>query len=209
MQLDHQRKRLFLEELSAHGIVSRAARRASPTAQTGAVQTFRDARAADPEFADAWDQALEHARAEVEYELHRRSVEGWDEPVYGGRYREQVIGTIRRYSDRLLELRVKGLLPQYREGARVELNNFLGDAGAGEMRADFRVALARMSLADLQEFEGLMVRGIELLGGVAPVGLGEAGGPSPQSTLLEYVLGAALTNSAHAPPMELQPCSGP
>ncbi len=82
MELTEKRRAVFLEELSAHGIVSRAARRASPHATSGAVQTFRDARASDPDFAAAWDAALEDARAAVEYELHRRAVEGWEEPIY-------------------------------------------------------------------------------------------------------------------------------
>lgn len=191
MQLDASRKALFLRELSAHGVIARAARCASPGSDTGAMQTFRDARAADAEFAAAWDAALEVARSNVEYELHRRSVEGWDEPVYGGRYREEVVGTVRRYSDRLLELRVKGLLPQYREGASVQLNNYLQDTAVSETRAKFTAALAQMSIADLDEFEGLMVRAIQLLGGKVSMGL-ESDDDCPQSALIEFGLGTAL-----------------
>lgn len=193
MQLTDERKLMFLRELSAHGIVVRAARCASPNCDTrsGSEQTFRDARAADPEFARAWDAAIENARGEVEYELHRRAVEGWEEPVYGGRYKEKIIGSVRKYSDRLLELRAKGLLPQYREGASVQLNNYVGGQPASEVRAQLRAALSRMSIDDLSEFEGLMVRAIQLLGGKVSMGL-ESDDDCPQAALIEFGLGTTL-----------------
>jgi hypothetical protein len=52
-KLTDRRKRLFLLELSRHGILARAARAASPRASSryGALQTFKDERERDPEFA--------------------------------------------------------------------------------------------------------------------------------------------------------------
>lgn len=57
--------------------------------------------------------------ASVEQELHRRSQEGWDEHIHGGRHKEEIVGTVRRYSDRFLELRAKALLPAHREASSV------------------------------------------------------------------------------------------
>ncbi len=204
MELNEKRKAIFLEELSAHGIVSRAARRASPHATLGAVQTFRDARASDPAFATAWDAAIEEARAAVEYELHRRAVEGWEEPIYGGRYRERVVGTARRYSDRLLELRVKGLLPQYREGSRIALNNFVGNSTASEMAEQFRAALTRMSSAELEELQALILRGVELLTG-SPADLSlDFHDDSAGVALMEHALGTVFQAATI---QEVEPCS--
>jgi len=45
---------------------------------------------------------VESARADIEYEIFRRAQEGVSEPIYGGRYREQVVGIRIVYSDRLL-----------------------------------------------------------------------------------------------------------
>lgn len=117
MKLTPERKQVFIAELSRHGVLARAARAASPgcVGQSGALQTFRDERLRDEQFAADWDAAMEDARAEVEHELFRRAQEGWDEPVYGGRYKEQIVGTVRRYSDRLLEMRARALLPEYRD----------------------------------------------------------------------------------------------
>lgn len=120
--LSPERKAAFLAELSRHGIVIRAARAASPHSSTGSVSTFKDERQRDPEFAQAWAEAVETARAEVEYEIYRRSTEGVTEPVYGGKYKETVVGTVRRYSDRLLELRARALLPAYRDAAALTVN---------------------------------------------------------------------------------------
>jgi len=115
VKLSAQRRRVFLDELARHGIVIRAARAASPHAgERAALKTFYNARERDPEFAAAWDDAIATATSVVESELHRRAVEGYEEPVY---QRGEKVGTVRRYSDRLLELRAKALLPHYRERA--------------------------------------------------------------------------------------------
>ncbi|MBV1917558.1 MAG: hypothetical protein KUG65_05800 [Sphingomonadaceae bacterium] len=125
MKLTDRRKKMFLSELARHGILVRAARAASPRASSryGAVQTFKDERARDEEFAAQWDEAMEAAQASVEHELYRRAQEGWEEPIFGGRHKEKIVGTVRRYSDRLLELRAKALLSAYREASSVSVNS--------------------------------------------------------------------------------------
>ena len=115
--LSTDRKAAFLAELARHGIVMRAARAASPHSPSGCQSSFQDERNRDPEFAAAWDNALTTARADIEHEIFRRAQEGYEEPVFGGKYKERVVGTIRRYSDRLLELRARAMLPEYREAA--------------------------------------------------------------------------------------------
>ncbi|WP_326525576.1 hypothetical protein [Sphingomonas sp.] len=132
--LSAERKAAFIAELARHGIANRAARAASPhsASATGCLSTFADERQRDPEFALAWGEAIEEARAEVEHEIYRRSTEGVDEPVYGGKYREQVVGTVRKYSDRLLELRARALLPAYRDAAALNVNKrVVHDVDAG------------------------------------------------------------------------------
>lgn len=122
--LSPERKAAFIAELARHGIAYRAARAASPhtTSPTGCLSTFADERHRDPAFAASWAEALEVARADIEHEIYRRSTEGYEEPVFGGRYKEVVVGTVRRYSDRLLELRARALLPEYRDAAALNVN---------------------------------------------------------------------------------------
>lgn len=141
MRLTDRRKRLFLGELARHGILVRAARAASPRASSryGAKQTFLDERDRDPKFAAQWQEAVEAAEASIEAEIYRRAQEGWEEPIFGGRHREKIVGTVRKYSDRLLELRARAMLPAYRETHGIAVNKrvtheldagLLGDAVA-------------------------------------------------------------------------------
>lgn len=140
-KLTERRKKLFLAELARHGILVRAARAASPRASSryGAKQTFLDERDRDPEFAAQWQEAVEAAEASIEAEIYRRAQEGWDEPIFGGRHKERIVGTVRKYSDRLLELRARAMLPAYRETHGIAVNKrvtheldagLLGDAVA-------------------------------------------------------------------------------
>ena len=118
MKLTDERKQVFLAELLRHGIVAWAARAASPDSPLGAKKTFYDERDRDPVFADDWDEAIDFARGAVERELHRRAVEGWNEPVF---YQGEQVGEVRKYSDRLLELMARGLIPErYRENFKME-----------------------------------------------------------------------------------------
>jgi hypothetical protein len=41
----------------------------------------------------------------LEAEARRRAVQGWDEPVF---HQGRKVGTIRKYSDRMLEILLKG-----------------------------------------------------------------------------------------------------
>lgn len=155
MKLTDRRKRAFLNELRLHGIMARAARAASPraSARYGALQTFKDERERDPEFAAQWQEAVEAAEASIEAEIYRRAQEGWEEPIFGGRHKEKIVGTVRKYSDRLLELRARAMLPAYRETNAIAVNKrvtheldagVLGDAVAKvalQMAANLRPAL--------------------------------------------------------------------
>ena len=115
-RLTAERKRIFLEHLARTGVVAESARVASPqsSARHGALTTFKDERGRDPEFAKAWDEAVDHAVGVLEAEAFRRAVEGWDEPTR--------FGPVRKHSDRLLELMLKARNPQYREQRRYEVD---------------------------------------------------------------------------------------
>lgn len=51
--------------------------------------------------------------------IHKRGVEGWEEPVF---YQGVEVGTIRKYSDRMLEIQAKRHVPEYRDKAQVDVN---------------------------------------------------------------------------------------
>lgn len=72
----------------------------------------------DADFSVLYEQAKEHAKDIVRAEIHRRAVEGWDEPVF---YKGRATGSIRKFSDTLLIFRAKALMPdEYRERQAIE-----------------------------------------------------------------------------------------
>ena len=105
----------FLEALAAGWSVRHAA-----ALTTHAFQRWYELRAADEEFAESWAQAVEQGTQALEDEARRRAVDGWEEPVF---QQGELAGTVRKYSDQLLTLLLRGRRPaMYREGATVDLS---------------------------------------------------------------------------------------
>lgn len=73
----------------------------------------------DEEFQQNIIAAYNTYRENLEREAHARAVEGWEEPVY---YQGTQIGTIRRKSDRMLELMLKRHIPEFRDHQKVDMN---------------------------------------------------------------------------------------
>ncbi len=159
VKLSSERKATFLAELARHGIVARAARAASPHSVRGCVMSFRDECGRDAEFAADWAEAMEQACGQVESELHRRAVLGYEEPVY---QRGEKVGTVRKYSDRLLELRIKSLIPAYRNHSKVEIDQKVEHAKAASaaLEADLRKLTpeGRDALREFIETESFYVK---------------------------------------------------
>src|SRR5258706_5162047 len=97
-------KEKFLEVLRERANVTDACK-AMGLARSGAY----DRRQSDPKFAREWDTAAAEAADKLEAEAWRRATEGWDEPVF---YQGVEVGTIRKYSDRMLELLLTGAKPE-------------------------------------------------------------------------------------------------
>jgi hypothetical protein len=83
----------------------------------------------DPQYAEQVPGVLEQAADLLEAEARRRAVEGVTKPIIGGRNRDEVVTTVKEYSDTLLIFLLKGVRPQkYKElrqtehSGRVELS---------------------------------------------------------------------------------------
>ncbi len=100
----NQAKERFIEALRECPIVAIAAHHAGLPRRTA--YNHRDQ---DPEFAAAWDDALEEGMDLAEAEAWRRGVEGVDEPVFQG---GQFVGYQRRYSDALLGRLLQAYRPE-------------------------------------------------------------------------------------------------
>lgn len=148
------RRQAFLAALAQTGVISAAAKAAG----VDRVTAYRW-READPEFAEACESALEEAADAIELEARRRAVEGIEEPVLhqgAPTYLYQLdetghpvmdengkpkllldeqgrprVLTIKRYSDSLMALVLKGNKPdKYREKQDINLTGQIEVASA-------------------------------------------------------------------------------
>lgn len=123
---DRDRKDRFLEVLSATGRRADAARAAGVTQAT-----IYNHQRSDPIFAAALTDALETYRGVIEQEIHRRAIEGVEEPVY---QQGKKVGTITRYSDQLLLAHARRHIPEYRD--RIAVDSKVDAVVAGNTEAD-------------------------------------------------------------------------
>jgi hypothetical protein len=98
-------------------------------AQCGQIQRSCDAvgitwksymreRQRDPEFAERCDEAERRYADALIVELRRRAVDGWEEPVVGGRNRDEIVAYVKKYDSNLLLAELRKRVPEYKENAR-------------------------------------------------------------------------------------------
>ena len=64
-------------------------------------------------------EALELYREKISMIVHNRATDGWKEPVF---YKGCLVGQIRKFSDRMLEMHAKRHVPEYRDRANLDVN---------------------------------------------------------------------------------------
>lgn len=106
-------------------------------------RSFQTVRHRDKEFAEAWNQAVEESGYVVEAEALRRGIEGWLEPVVGKvapGIDGHVLGPdgkpmfVRKFSDRTLEVLLKGRMSQYKEKG-IEITNQIANISVEDKSA--------------------------------------------------------------------------
>lgn len=108
----------FIAELALRGNVSDAAKAAAIDRRTA--YRWKES---EPEFAAAWEDALETAIDAMEREAHRRAFKGTRKPLIGRVAKDQdgIITYVTEYSDALATLLLKAHRPEkYRERSQVE-----------------------------------------------------------------------------------------
>ncbi len=114
-KFDDASRRVFLDHYGRTAVLYKSAHAANLS-----TQTIRNHILKDPEFADQVAQAKEIYMELILQEVHRRGVEGIDAPIV---YRGKVVGTIKKYSDRMLAVLVKHYDPEYRQRYDVTSTN--------------------------------------------------------------------------------------
>lgn len=100
----------YLEAMEECGTHYLSAKKAGKPARQ-----FEDLKKKVPEFKLLCDEALARYRERLEHEAYRRGVQGWDEPVIGGRNKDQVVAVRTVYDSKALELLLKRHIPEYRD----------------------------------------------------------------------------------------------
>lgn len=119
-----ERKLQYIEALKATGRFYTSALRVGIDEST-AVEHRRQ----DPEFKRLCDEAKQTWIDEVLVaEATRRAIEGVEEPIIGGRYKDEIITHVRRYSDGLLTFLARAARPEFRDGADAAAGGGSGSA---------------------------------------------------------------------------------
>lgn len=100
-----EHKERYCAELALHGEMALALNAVGVTGKT-----IRNHRDRDPEFREAEEEAMAQYRSSLAKEIHRRGVEGWDEPIY---WSGILVGYKRRFSDTLLLAQAKRHSPEH------------------------------------------------------------------------------------------------
>jgi hypothetical protein len=96
-------QKTFIAALARCPNVSAAARKARKTRSAA-----YKARAKEPAFAEAWDDAIEQSTDDLVGVCYKRAITGWLEPVY---YKGKKCGTVRRFSNSLAMALLKAHRP--------------------------------------------------------------------------------------------------
>jgi hypothetical protein len=91
----------------------------------------------DEQFGLAFNLADKAANMNIEAEIHRRGVTGYQEPVWQlGKY----CGEMTKYSDTLLIFYAKKRIPEYRDKQTVDVNaNVTGSVQTSDLSSDLRL----------------------------------------------------------------------
>lgn len=114
-KFDEDARQRFLDHLSKTGRVYDSAKVAGVNPAT--VYIYCDA---NPEYAEAIEQAKHAFRDLVTAEVFRRGVSGVTEPVY---QQGEKVGSKQVYSDAMLTMLAKRYEPEFRERSQIDLNH--------------------------------------------------------------------------------------
>ena len=143
-------KAVYLEHLSKFGRMGHAAAAASVSPET-----VRKHQKSDPEFMDAHMEALEAYRETVRQAMFERGVTGWLIPIFGGQYKDQVVGYERQYDSRILAMEAKRVDPEYRDRSPLDVNVNAGVlvVPAGQSIEDWEALQEQQKLANAKVAE--------------------------------------------------------
>lgn len=113
---DDAAKGLALDVMCRTGRLSDAAQAAGVS-----LSTVRNHIDKDGDFAQAWEVARQEYADHITALIEERAFIGMEEPIIGGKFRDQVVGTKKVYSDSLAVLHAKRYVEEYRDTQKVDV----------------------------------------------------------------------------------------
>lgn len=139
------KKEIFIFTLAEMGTIPAAAEAAGVSPGTAYNHHNPNNSRFDPDFAEAWEDAMAEYNASVEREIHERAINGWEEPVFGGKDKDEVVGHVTKKSDRLILALAKRRMPK-EYGDKVEVTKTGGGAGSSTTEIAPGVDVAHMTV---------------------------------------------------------------
>lgn len=116
LKFDDAAKERYLTVLAATGFKTRAAQAAGVTRQTVATHEEND-----PDFAEAMQEALDHYHSRFMQHWDTLVYEGTEEPIIGGKDRDEVIAHKRVYPINLIAMEARRVEPGFKERSEVDI----------------------------------------------------------------------------------------
>lgn len=117
LKFDDDAKARFLEHFRQFGRMGQAAEAAGVGGNT--VRSHLDK---DPDFAEAFQDAKDAYRDRVHETAYAVAVEGIDEPIIGGEFKDEVVAYKKVYATNILAMELKRVDPGYKERSEVDMN---------------------------------------------------------------------------------------
>lgn len=143
-------QKLFLDVLEITGSV----RAACDACGIMAVSTVEHHMNRDPDFEQRFEAAMQRHRDQLYAAAVQRAVHGYDVPIVGGPYKDEIVAYERKYSDSLLALLLKRHIPEFREAAassstKVTINNQPNNVKVG-------VDISKLDKSQRQQLRGFL-----------------------------------------------------
>ncbi len=124
------KKEIYVFTLAELGNKTAAANGAGVSTSTVLSHRNKNSAVYDPDFDAACEEAEREYNASVEREIHERALNGWQEPVFGGREKDRIVGHVTKKSERLLTTLAKRRMPE-EYGDKVAVTQKGGGAAGG------------------------------------------------------------------------------
>lgn len=137
VKFDDVQKQIFLQHYTETGLMMHSAELAETTDWT-----VRRHMEIDPDFAEAVDQARQSYRDHIKTKVYELAVEGVQEPIIGGEFKDEIVAYKTVYFPNLLAMEAKRVEPAYRE-----------NAGAVQVQVNTGVVVLPPAPSSPEEFE--------------------------------------------------------